>query len=100
MPAEDHPSPKRQSPKAGSSASGAQTYTTVQGDNWIYARGELWINTKQAAAAQGCDVSEYCWVMSSLRNPQADRNLYLNFCPCQSEHGDMDSAIHKRSLAA
>jgi len=112
VPAEDHPSSKRSragssttragssAARAGSSASGAQIYPTIQGDNWVYAKGELWVGTKQAAQAQGCDVSEYCWVIACLRSQQADRDLYLNFCPCQSDHGDMDSAVHKRSLAA
>ena len=66
----------------------------------MYGKGELWIDTKQAAEAQGCDVSEYCWVITCLRNQQSDKALYLNFCPCKADHGDMDSAIHKRSVAA
>ena len=66
----------------------------------MYGKGELFIDTVQAAQAQGCDVSEYCWVIACLRNPQSDKAFYLNFCPCKADHGDMDSAIHKRSVAA
>ena len=106
MPAADQLSPKRskkdpqQEQEPWRPDPGPQTYTTIQGDNWVYAKGEVWIDTKQAAQAQGCDVSEYCWVIACLRNQQSDKALYLNFCPCKSDHGDMDSAVHERSLAA